>query len=99
MTVLLPNKITVVANEAGDWDVTATSEDTDAQAMYDPDGGGEINQTWVIARVTNATDAGKIAAALLTRAKAELLSAYGETPLDARVELYDKESIIDTRGY
>ena len=97
MTLLVPNKITVVAN-ADAWDVTATAEDTAQQALYDPDGTGEINKTWVIAKITNSTDAGKIAAALLTREKAELLSAYGVTPHDARVQLYDKEQFIDTRG-
>lgn len=96
-TVLLPNKITVVANEAGDWNVVEVAEDATAQAMYDPDGGGAINQTWVIAKITNATDAAKIASALLTRAKAELMSAYFETPMDARVQMYDKPQAVDVR--
>lgn len=95
--VLLPNKITVEANKAGSWDVTETSEDTDAQAMYDPDGGGEINQTWLLAQITNATDAAKIAAALLTKSKAEIMSVYFEVPHDASAELYDKDAVVDSR--
>lgn len=98
MTTLVPNKITLVANEDGGWNITQTVEDTAAQAMYDPDGGGEINSTYVVGKISNSTDAGKIAAALLTREKAEILAAYGVTPCDASVELYDKEQFVDTRG-
>lgn len=94
---LIPNHVIVFANAGDDeqWTnvITAEVEDTAEIARY----GFEIVWYYIAADITNQTDANNRAAALLTRAKAEMLGGRLLIPHDSRVELYDRVSVEDAR--
>lgn len=101
--LLIPNSVAVFCNqgEDGNWDsvITGTAEDAGAIAAYAHGGfNGEILQCHQAATISDLTDANNRAAAILTKAKAEVLAGRLLIPHDASVELYDKVAVYDARG-
>lgn len=97
VSLLIPNSIVVMCNAGLDglWTniITGTAEDATEIAKY-----YEILQPFMAASITDQDDANRRAAAILTRLKAETLAGRLVVPHDARVELYDKVQVVDTRG-
>lgn len=97
VNLLIPNSIAVMCNSGVDglWSsiITGTAEDATEIAKY-----AEILQLFLAASITDQDDANARAAAILTRIKAETLAGRLVVPHDARVELYDKVSVVDVRG-
>jgi len=99
--LLVPNSIVVLCNQDPnyEWDTDAyplivgTSEDGDQIAKYT-----EVLQPFLAGNIRTQTDADNRAAAILTRLKSEILAGRLIVPHDARVELYDKVRVYDTRG-
>jgi len=103
--LLIPNKILVLANQnpdTGDWDSLVVGEAFDYPDNFTVAGVytgnyAEIIQPFVVASITNETDADNRASAILVRLKAETLAARMVAPHDCQLELYDKISVVDTR--
>jgi len=98
--LLIPNKVAVYGNrdETGiPWEnpVVGTAEDADQIAKYDA---GEILWTFPAPTILTEEDATNRAAAILARFKGETLAGRLVVPHDARVELYDRVRIYDSRG-
>lgn len=93
---LIPNHIIVYCNEGDDdWAnlITGTAEDATAIARYK-----RVTRRYKAAYITNQTDATNRAVALLAKAKTEIFGAFLITPLDHRVQLYDKARVESSRG-
>lgn len=93
---LVPNHIIVYCNEGDDdWAnlITGTAEDATAIARYK-----RVTRRYKAAYITNQTDATNRAIALLAKAKTEIFGAFLVTPLDHKVQLYDKVLAYSTRG-
>lgn len=98
--LLIPNSIVVLCNQDpnNEWDTDAyplivgTATDATHIAKY-----AEIVQVFIAGNIRNQNDANARAAAILTRLKSEILAGRLVIPHDARVELYDKVSVVDTR--
>lgn len=97
VNLLIPNSIAVMCNSGLDglWTniITGTAEDATEIAKY-----AEILGLFIAASITTQANADNRAAAILTRLKAEMLAGRLIVPHDARVELYDKVSVVDVRG-
>jgi len=97
VNLLIPNSIAVVCNEGLDEQWTeallGTAKDDTEIAKY-----AEIIQPFVAASITTQGNADNRAAAILQRLKSETLAGRLVVPHDARVELYDRVSIVDRRG-
>ena len=93
--LVVPNRVVVFA----DYDPDAPEEpiivgDTGAYSgVYD-----EVLHFVLAPTIDNQTDADNLAAAVLTRFKAEELAGYLIVPHDSRVELYDRVKVEDWRG-
>ena len=100
--LLIPNSIVVLCNQDpnGEWDtasyplVTGTASDAGQITKYT-----EIVQPFIAGSITGQSDADNRAAAILTKLKSEILGGKLVVPHDARVELYDKVEIVDSRGF
>jgi hypothetical protein len=105
--VLIPNHVIVYANQlidenTGDetWTVVGEAYDAD-EYTSPPTYNGPFLPMRKIERqadITNQTDAANRASALLSKAQAEVFGGRVYIPHDARVELYDRVEIQDTRG-
>ena len=95
--VVIPNRIILFANAGEDesWSnyITADIQDTSEVAKY-----MEVAAIYYAAEITNQTDADNRANAILAKSLAELTSGRLIIPHDARMELYDRVEIQDTRG-
>jgi hypothetical protein len=58
----------------------------------------EVRGLYPAPSITNNTDATNRATAIAAKAMAEIVSGRLVIPHDARVELYDRVAIFDTRG-
>lgn len=98
VNLLVPNSIVVFCNqgEDGSWEslITGIAKDDDAIAAY----GYEIIECHQAANINNQSDANARASAILTRLNAEVLAGRLLVPHDARVELYDRVAVYDSRG-
>lgn len=100
-SLVVPNSIVVFANKNADGSWTdppmitsAAATDADSIAAY-----GTVSKYYIEPYLDNQTDADNRASALLTKIKSEALA--GRLVLnfmDCRVELFDKEQILDGRG-
>ena len=100
VNTLIPNHFLVYGNAGddglwADYIVSASPYGVDAAeiAAYD-----EIYRIVLAAALTTQGDVNSRAASLLARAKFEAMAGRMYAPHDARVELYDKLSVVDTRG-
>jgi len=100
VNALVPNHFLVFGNEGDDglWtDYVASAipygVDQTEIAAYD-----EIYKIILSGSLTSQTDVNNRAAALLARAKFEQMAGRLYAPHDARVELYDRVKVYDTRG-
>ena len=95
---LVPNRIVVFANfdplVESTWAGKLTGDTGAYSGQY-----VEVIENFIASSITNQTDVDNRAAAILTRIRSESLSAYLVVPHDASVELYDKVSIDDARGF
>ncbi len=100
---VIPNAVYVYANRATNDEVTpwasmitGASKDDDAIARNNA---VEIPDFLFAATLLTQADADDRASAILTRIKAEVFSAGVVIPHDCRIELYDNDTVSDTRGY
>lgn len=94
INLLIPNHIYIYYDEANDWAETAgEAEDTIHQDRY-----MEVIALYRAGEITNLTDANNRAAAILAKAKAEILSGRLIVPHDCGLELYDRVVVLDSRG-
>jgi len=98
--LLIPNSIVVFCNRdnSGAWSpdtmITGTASDADSIAAY-----GEVIEYHTAPYIDNQVDADRRADAILTRLKYEILGGRLLLPYhDARVELYDRVKVWDSRG-
>ena len=102
--LLIPNSIIVLCNQDpnGQWGTDAfpiivgTASDAVQIAKYDS--GNEVIQIFYAGNIRTQVEADQRAAAIITRMKSEILGGRLVIPHDARVELYDKVRVKDTRG-
>jgi len=99
--VLVPNHFLVYGNQGVDglWldylvSASPNGVDADEIAVYD-----EIYRIILAGSLTTQAQVNSRAAALLARAKFEQMAGRMYAPHDARVELYDRVQIHDTRGF
>jgi len=100
--LLIPNSIVVLCNQdpsTKEWAtedyplIVGTASDTVQIAKYT-----EIVQPFLAGSITDQTDADNRAEAILVRLKGETLGGRLIIPHDARVELYDRVGISDSRA-
>ena len=101
-TLLIPNSIVVLTNRDpnGKWNTAAypltghigTANHAASVAAY-----AEIIQVYIDGSITLLADANHRAEAILARLEGETLAGRLIIPHDARLELYDKIDIVDTR--
>lgn len=96
--ILTPNHIVVIANQdpdTGEWPdvITGEAQDLDEITAYH-----DVTAVHVASTIRNQADADTRAEVILTKAKAEVLSARLIIPMDVRVELYDRAAVADYRG-
>lgn len=98
INLTVPNSIAVYANQSADgsWTglITGTASDAAQIAKYT-----EVLEPFLAGNLTTQGQADARAASILSKVLAEQLGGRLVIRHDARVELYDKESIIDRRGY
>lgn len=90
---IVPNKITVFANEEGGWNIQGQAEDSNQIARY-----VETEDFLLAGDITDSTDAINRASAILTKQKSDLLGGRLIIPHHCGLELYDRVEIRDTRG-
>ncbi len=107
--LLIPNSIVVLCNQdpSGEWDtddyplIVGTAKDQTQIDKYSeivqPFTAGNIRTGGGIGTATTLTNANNRAAAILTKIQSEMLAGYLVVPHDARVELYDKVKVFDSR--
>jgi len=96
--VLIPNHVYVFANLVDGLWVDGTSILAEAKDQTEIDAYGDTPKLVVAGTITNQTDADNRAAAVLTRAEAEVMAGRMYAPHDCQVELYDRLSVQDYRS-
>ncbi|KKN74190.1 hypothetical protein LCGC14_0392760 [marine sediment metagenome] len=94
---VVPNRIVVYANNPellDPWPEPVMTGDTGAYSGNYT----EVLQPYVVASITVQADASNRAAAIKTRLDSESLAGRLIVPHDCGMELYDKVSVVDTRG-
>jgi len=97
--VLVPNHFLVFGNEGDDglWLDYLVSASPHGIDQHEIDAYAEVYKIVLAGSLTLQTDVNSRAAALLARAKFEMLAGRLYAPHDARVELYDRLDIQDFR--
>ncbi len=100
VNVLIPNHFLVYGNEGADalWADYVVSTSPNGVDQGEIDAYDEVFKIILSGSLTTQDQVNTRANALLARAKFERLAGRMYAPHDARVELYDKLSIVDTRG-
>ncbi len=104
LNLMNPNRIVVFCNNPlnkDEWPEPVMIGDTGVPSGALNVGSGNYNEVLEaqLARtITQQLDADRRVAAILSRYKAEVLAGYLIVPHDARVELYDRAAVVDTRG-
>jgi len=97
LNVLIPNHVYVFANSGTDglWTdiLVGEASDTAEIALY-----ADIIKMVIAGLIDDQDDADNRAAAVLTRARMEVLAGRLYAPHDCRVELYDRVRVLDARG-
>ncbi len=100
VNVLIPNHFLVYGNEGADglWADYIVSESPNGVDQDEIDAYDEIYKIVLSGSLTTQADVNSRAASLLARAKFEAMAGRMYAPHDARVELYDRLAIEDSRG-
>jgi len=98
--VLVPNHFLVYGNEGTDglWTSYLSSASTHGVDQAEIDAYDEIYRIVLAGSLTTQASVNSRAASLLARAKFEAMAGRMYAPHDARVELYDRLAIEDSRG-
>ena len=105
VNALVPNTINVLCNKTTpdsdpNWQtdvdtiIVGTATDASQVAKY-----GDVLDIYIEGKITNQTDADLFASAILTRIMSDTIAGQLIIPHDAGMELYDKVSIVDSRGF
>ncbi len=100
VNTLVPNHFLVYGNEGADglWSNYLVSASPNGVDQTEIDAYDEIYKIVLSGSLLTQADVNSRAAVLLARAKFEAMAGRMYAPHDARVELYDKLKILDTRG-